>query len=924
MAPHDGHDDYLFNPERNPLIRSDYRPSEYRIPSASLYINLDDTNTSVRNTFTVEPNPNAKAQGGPLILNGEDVKLKSLKIKENGQWRELDRSEFTVDNEYLVIKRPPAGAFELQVENDINPTTNTKLSGIYSSGAGIISSQNEAQGFRRITYFLDRPDNLTVFDATLEADKAKFPILLANGNGDFKQTTDLGNGRHSIKWDDPWPKPSYLFAIVAGDLKVLEDEFTTQSGKKVDLRIFVQDGYEDKVDWAMESIKRAMAWDEKRYGREYDLDNYHVVAVDKFNAGAMENKGLNIFNVSRLVGNPETSTDTELMDIEEVIGHEYFHNWTGNRVTVRDWFEISLKESLTSLRQRQFASDTHSAAVKLIDDATVLRAGQFIEDSGPGAHFVRPERVEEFDNIYSMTVYQKGKHVLAMMNTILGDATWRQAMDNYFDKFDGQAVTVDDFIDNMQDTSGIDLSQFRRWYTQSGTPEVSYEGKYDAATKTYSLTLSQHTPATADQPQSEKQNLHIPVSVGLIGESGKDVSLTLQGEDASKADTTRVLNLTEGKQTFVFENVPGPVVPSVLRNFSAPVKIVTQPSDEELIFRMENDSNPFNKYEAKERLTLKTLLGLVADAEAGKPLKVDQQFLDAFGVNVAKAASGGGDEAFSAQLLSLPSYNIVIQQLKTVDPDAIREATKFLSKTIAETFKDDFEKIYRQTTAPAGEKYDVVPAQVGRRALHNASLSFLTKQGTPETVNTAVAQYETATNMTEKLGGLGALARLENSPDGEKALADFYNKYKSNNNVVDKWLSISAVTADDVGQVQKLLAHEAFDITNPNKVRNLVAGLAGNTKVFHNKDGSGYKLLADVVLKLNSINPRVGAQIVKSLTQFKRYGADRQALMLEQLERIKSTPDLERGVKELVGKALATAEKPQPAAKKFGKAAGPK
>ncbi|MBL8712792.1 MAG: aminopeptidase N [Alphaproteobacteria bacterium] len=912
--------DFIFNPDRQPMIRADYRPSEYKIDKADLYINLDETNTNVRSTLHIDRNPAVANLGGPLILDGSDLKLKSVKILENGAWRALDRQEFKVDGEQLIIKRPPAGAFQLQIENEINPTTNTELSGIYMSGDNIITSQNEAQGFRRITYFLDRPDNLAVIGATLEADKAKYPVLLSNGNGDFRATEDLGNGRHRISWSDPWPKPSYLFATVAGDLQVLEDKFTTMSGKEVDIRIFVQSGYEDKIQWAMEATKRAMKWDEVRYGREYDLDNFHIVAVDKFNAGAMENKGLNIFNVSRLVGNAETSTDTDLMDIEEVIGHEYFHNWTGDRVTVRDWFELSLKESLTSLRQRQFASDMHSAPVKLIEDATILRTGQFIEDSGPGAHFVRPERVEEFDNIYSTTIYQKGKHVLAMMNTIMGDAMWRTAMDNYFNKFDGKAVTVDDFIDNMQDTSGINLSQFRRWYSQSGTPEISYEGKYDAAAKTYTLTLSQFNPGTADQPLSEKQNLHIPISVGLIGQSGKDVPLQLQGE-AKAGDTTRVLNLTQGKQTFVFENVNGPVVPSVLRNFSAPVKIMTQPSDAELIFRMEHDSNPFNKFEAKERLTLKVLLGLIDDVQAGRPMTVSQDFLDAFGANVAKAAAGGGDQAFAAQLLTLPAYNIVIQSLKTVDPDAIKQATGFLSTTIAKTFQTDFEEIYKNTTAPAGEKYDVVPAQVGRRDLHNSALSFLNKLKTPDTLALAVNQYTGATNMTEKLAALGVLARLD-GPEGKAALHDFYERYKTVNNVVDRWLSLNAATAsrDAAGQMRQLLEHEAFDFTNPNKVRAAIGGFtASNATAFHNKDGSGYAFLADVVIKMNDINPRTGGQIVKPLTQFKRYDAERQALMVKELERIRETPNLDKGIKELVGQALATVEKPQAAANNNGK-----
>jgi aminopeptidase N len=904
MAPKD----YLFDPERNPLIRSDYRPAEYKIDKADLNINLDEDNTTVRSRISVTRNPVLADVGGPLILDGENLKLKSVQIVENGKLRTLDLQEFIVTDKQLIIKRPPTGRFELEITNDIAPAANTQLSGIYTAG-DIICSQCESHGFRRITYFLDRPDNLAVYNVTLEADKKKYPVLLSNGNADYKKTKDLGNGRHSISWSDPWPKPSYLFATVAGDLKVLEDTFTTMSGKEVKLGIFVQPGYEDKISWAMESVKRAMKWDEERYGREYDLDYFNIVAVDKFNAGAMENKGLNIFNVSTLVGNPETATDAELIYIEAVIGHEYSHNWTGDRVTVRDWFELSLKESLTDYRTHQFTADMHSKALATIDEAVTLRATQFPEDAGPAAHFVRPERVEAFDNIYSRTIYGKGSHVLGMMNTILGDEQWRAAMDNYFQKFDGQAVTVDDFIDTMQETSGIDLSQFRRWYSQSGTPEITYEGKYDAKKKTYSLTLTQHTPATADQPQSEKQNLHIPVSVGLIGESGKDVQLLIEGEVCKRApETTRVLNLTEGTQTFVFKNVTGPVVPSVLRGFSAPVKVMTQPSDQELIFRMAHDSDPFNRYEAAERLMLKTIHGLVGDYKHEIPFKLRQDFLDAYAANIANALDSG-DQAFAAKMLSLPLYDIVIQGLKTVDPDAVREAMDFVRETLAETFKDDFKKIYKETTAPDGEVYSVAPEQVGRRDLHNTSLGFLRILDTPDVQASAEQQYNQSKNMTEKFAALASLTRMSGDA-GEKALADFYKRFKDTNNVVDKWLRLQASipTGDVVGRVKGLMQHEAFDITNPNKVRSLMAGFTnGNPSAFHAADGSGYKLLADVVISLNTVNPRTGAGLMKSLTQFKRYDAARQNLMIKQLERIMTTPNLDTGIKELAGQALATA-----------------
>jgi aminopeptidase N len=623
----------------------------------------------------------------------------------------------------------------------------------------------------------------------------------------------------------------------------------------------------------------------------------------------MENKGLNVFNVSLLVGNPETSTDNELIQIEAVIGHEYFHNWTGDRVTLRDWFELTLKEGLTVLRDRQFTSDLHSSAIQTVDDAVELRAGQFMEDSGPASHPIRPDRVEEFENIYSNTVYTKGSHVLGMMRTILGEATWRLAMDEYFDKYDGQAVTCDDFINNMEEVSGIDLTQFRRWYSQSGTPEISYDGTYNAAARTYTLTLRQKTPATADQPQDEKQPLHIPVAVGLIGQSGKDVPLTLSTDTQANSATTRILHLTEDTQTFIFKDVPGPVVPSLLRGFSAPVKITTQPSDEELIFRMAHDSDPFNKYEATERLMLKTIYGLIKDYNDEIPFTLRQDFLDAYAVNLANATDG--DQAFAARMLALPAGNIIIQGLKTVDPDAVEAATEFLRTTLAETFKADLERIYKETASPAGEAYNVDPAQVGRRELHNTSLSFLRKLATPEVAALAGQQYQQSKNMTEKLAGLTVLTRMEGD-DGTKALEDFYQQYKDNPNIVNKWLRLQAgiQTGEVIGRLEQLMKHEAFDMTNPNKVSALVGGFVGNNPTaFHSKDGSGYKFVADVVIELNGVNPKTGARLVTMLTQFKRYDEERQALMVQQLERIMETPNLGTSIKEFVGKALSTIEK---------------
>ena len=900
--------DYLFNPERNPLFRDDYRASEYLIPEANVRITLDENSSTVHSRIWVKANPDSTEQGGPLILNGEDIKLKSLHIFENNVQRKLDAAEYVVTDKHLILKRPPASPFAMEIVTEVNPAANTSLSGLYQSG-DILTTQCEAQGFRRITYFLDRPDNLCKFTVSLAADKAKYPILLANGNGDYTATKDLGDGRHSVTWNDPHPKPSYLFAVVAGDMKVIEDEFTTMSGKKVDLRIFVQPGYEDKVSWAMESIKRSMKWDEDRYGREYDLDCFHVVAVDKFNAGAMENKGLNIFNVSLLVGSPEISTDDALIDIEAVIGHEYFHNWTGDRVTLRDWFELTLKEGLTVLRDRQFTGDMHSQAIKTIDDATDLRAGQFMEDSSPMAHPIRPDRVEEFDNIYSGTIYTKGSHVLGMLHTMMGETTWRAAMDEYFNRFDGKAVACDDFLNVMEEVSGIDLAQFRKWYSQAGTPEISYDGVYDAAAKTYTLTLTQNTPPTHGEPN--KVAMHMPIAVGLIAESGKD----------ALPEKTRILHLTEATQTFVFDNIAGPVVPSILRGFSAPVKMVSQPSDDELVFRMAHDSDPFNKYEAAERLMIKTVHQLIADYQSGKDLELPASFVAAYGNNVANA--NDGDLAFNARMLGIPPYNLIIQSLKTVDPDAVNNALGFMRKTLAETFKSEFEEIYTQTTAPAGEKYDVIPTQVGRRELHNLSLNFLGKLASPEVEAMALSQYASATNMTEKVAALGVISRIDSSAR-EATLQNFYDTYKDNNNVVDSWLTLSASIpgGDAIERVKKLMQHEAFDNTNPNKVYALMGGFMGGSPTkFHAKDGSGYKFLADVIIEMNDINPKVGSNLSKRFAQFKRFDATRQDLMLTEMRRVMAVQGLDAATKEIIGNALdSAAEKPSA---KFGNVAKP-
>ena len=897
----------LFDPASTTLYREDYRPSEYTIKKTELKIDLDEEQTLVHARLNVSKNPAiGNSPAGPLVLDGQNMKLKTLRIVENGkQPRDLDPAEYLVTDKHLILKNPPKKAFTLETVTEINPKANTQLEGIYMAG-DMLCSQCEARGFRNITYFLDRPDVLSTFSVTLEGDKKKFPILLSNGNGQPHKTTDLGNGRHSITWNDPWPKPSYLFAVVAGDLKMLEDSYTTKSGKKVDLRIFVQPGYEDKIDWAMESVKRAMKWDEEKYGREYDLDCFHVVGAEKFNMGAMENKGLNVFNISCLIGDPDTVTDNELIRIEGIIGHEYFHNWSGNRVTLRDWFELTLKEGLTVLRDREFTADMHSAPIKTINDARGLRSIQFMEDAGPTAHPIRPEMVEVFDNIYTNTVYRKGSYVLRMLQTVIGDDAWYRGMNEYFDTFDGQAVTCDDFVDTMEKASGHDLSQFRRWYSQSGTPEISYEGSYNAKEKTYTLTLRQHTPETADQTENEKQPLHIPVAVGLIGQSGKDVPLNENG------DTTQVLHLTEPEQTFTFRNVSGPVVPSVLRGFTAPVKMVTQPSDDDLAFRMAHDSDSFNRYEAAERFAVQTLVQLTRDAVVGKDLVVPQAFLDAYRANLQSATDG--DTGFSALLLSLPPVSLQMQGMEQIDPEAIHKARSFLTKTLAEQFTDDYTRIYAETQAPENETYSVDSSQVGRRALHNMALGYLGKLKTPDIVEQAEEHYIIATNMTERLSGLATLTRIGLDKASE-ALDDFYLRYGTFPSAAESWLSLQASAPVDgaIDRVRTLMSHEAFDITNPNRVRALIGGFIGNMTQFHKADGTGYKLLADIIIKMNDINPQMGAGLVKSLARWKKYRPDLGEKMHAELQRIAETPKLAANIGEIVRKAIV--EKPASTAK---------
>ena len=878
------------------MRRSDYSGSDYLITNCNLHIDLDATTSVVTSILSIKHNPESVNKSADLILNGEGIELLSVKI--NG--KTITAKNYALTDELLTLSNLPNDDFELEIINNIYPNSNTLLSGIYESG-DIICSQCEARGFRRITYFLDRPDILSIYTVTLVGDKTKYPILLSNGDLISSDSNDLADNKHTVTWIDPWLKPCYLFAVVAGDLNVLSDEFITRSGKVVDLKILVQDGYEDKVQWAMDSLKRSMKWDEDTYDREYDLNVFHVVAIDKFNAGAMENKSLNIFNVSLLVGTPEISTDNELVLIEAVVGHEYFHNWSGNRVTVRDWFELSLKEGLTVLRDRQFTADLYSADMQIINDANELKAGQFVEDSGPSSHPIRPELVEEFDNIYSATVYTKGSHVLGMLKTILGNTAWRKAMNHYFVKFDGQAVSCDDFVDAMQESSGIDLSMFRKWYSQSGTPEIEYDGCYDDKRKTYKLTLKQNTNPTHDQ--KEKSALLMPISVGLIDHDGNDIDLVLENDN--EISKTKVLMLDKNEQSFTFKNVDKDVVPSVLRGFSAPVKIKTIPCTEELLLRMSHDSDGYNRNEAATVLKNNIILSVEESLRKGDAPIISESFFNAYEELLSSAIQG--DSAFNANILQLPKYGMVSQLMPVIYPHTLISAIKYVKEQLLGRFEGLYMDIFNATATNADDVYAVEHTQIGRRALHNCMLEFLMDKESSNSISYATIQFEKSQNMTDKLVALRLLSYSKDNA-GVIALNSFFEKFKCEANVLDKWLALQATNPNDdcVGNIKSIMKQSVFDITNPNKVRSLIAQFAMNNPTkFHAEDGSGYQLLADTIIRLNDVNPATAARMCTPFLQWKRYDTSVQKMIQIQMERIMNIADLKTAISELIGKALS-------------------
>ncbi len=872
----------------------DYRPPAHRIDRVDLRVDLGEDVTTVRAVLAIRRNPDrADAGAEPLTLDGQRLVLRSVAL----DGRTLDTADYTLTPDHLILTDTP-DAFTLETVVEIKPQENTALEGLYKS-SGNFCTQCEAEGFRKITYFLDRPDVMAVYSTTITGDKARYPVLLSNGN--LADSGDLPDGRHWARWEDPFPKPCYLFALVAGTLVHGEERFRTASGRDVTLRIYVEPGNEDKIGHAMRSLVKSMRWDEEIYGLEYDLDIFNIVAVGDFNMGAMENKSLNVFNTKYILAKPETATDLDFQNIEAVVAHEYFHNWTGNRVTCRDWFQLSLKEGLTVFRDQEFSADMNSRAVKRIADVQGLRTVQFQEDAGAMAHPVRPDSYVEINNFYTPTVYNKGAEVIRMIHTLLGAENYRKGIDLYFARHDGQAVTCDDFVAAMADASGVDLSQFQLWYRQAGTPELAVTGHHDPATATYSLTIRQTVPPTPGQPT--KRPMHIPVVVGLLGPDGADLPLRLEGEDAA-AGTSRILHVTAESQTFTFQDVAARPVPSLLRGFSAPVKLTSDLSDADLTFLMAHDSDAFNRWEAGQILGGRILLGLVADQQAGRALVLPDSYVAAV---AAVLADADRDPAFAAQALVLPTEAYLGTQMAVIDPDAIHTVREFARKTLATALRADWLAAYRRNVTPGA--FSVDAAAIGKRALKNLCLAYLMAAEDAEALGLCLGQYHGATGMTDVIA---ALQFLSNSPAAERdeAIADFYNRWKGEPLVVDKWFSVQAMShrADALARVRALLDHPAFEIRNPNKVYALIGGFAnGNPVRFHAAGGEGYRFLADQVLRLDPMNPQVASRLMGPFSRLRRYDAARQALMKAELERIVGTPGLSSDVYEIASKSLEAA-----------------
>ncbi|MDR3384274.1 aminopeptidase N [Cupriavidus basilensis] len=887
--------------------RKDYTPPAFAFEHVDLTLELDPARTVVTNILRF-----TRQAPGPLVLAGEALELVGVRL----DGKPLEGAQQTPDS--LTLPELPAQG-TLEIVTACQPAANTSLSGLYVSN-GNFFTQCEAEGFRKITYYLDRPDVMSTFRVTLRAQRAAYPVLLSNGN--LISERELPDGRFEAIWEDPFKKPAYLFALVAGKLECIEERILSASGKEKLLQVWVEPQDLPKTRHAMDSLIHSIRWDEQRFGLELDLDRFMIVAVGDFNMGAMENKGLNIFNTKYVLANAQTATDADFGNIESVVGHEYFHNWTGNRVTCRDWFQLSLKEGLTVFRDQEFSADMMGSesgrAVKRIEDVRMLRQVQFPEDAGPMAHPVRPDSYEEINNFYTVTVYEKGAEVVRMYQTLLGRDGFRKGMDLYFQRHDGQAVTCDDFRAAMADANGRDLTQFGRWYSQAGTPVVAVRTAWDAATGTLALTLSQTCPKVGIETRPgtpDKLPFHIPFALGLIDASGADLALQLEGESQPGA-TTRVLDFTEAEQTFRFINLPRgaePPLASLLRDFSAPVIIDAEYSEAQLTFLLAHDSDPFNRWEAGQRLTTRALLQLVAQSQAGRELQLDPALVAALRTVLNDQQLS---PAFREQALTLPAEAYLAERMGVADPAAIHRARQFMREALARALKADWLAAFEANATPGAYSPDAVSA--GKRALRNLALGYLADSGDAAMQALAEAQYNAADNMTDRFAALSAMVNTF-APGREAALADFYQRFEQDPLVIDKWFSLQGTQRGTVGPqsaghkgkhtidtVRALMQHPAFNLRNPNRARSLIFSFcAANPAQFHAEDGSGYAFWAEQVLALDAINPQVASRLARVMDRWQKYALPLRDRMRAALVQVAAASELSRDVREIVSKALA-------------------
>ena len=873
------------------IYLKDYQEPDYWIDKTDLSFDLGENETRVTARLQFRLNQDRhNSQLPPLVLHGNaDMKLDQVKV----DGVELTPEQYTLTPETLTLPIS-SDRFEAEIVSVLAPQDNTSMEGLYKSG-GMYCTQCEAEGFRRITWYLDRPDVMSLFTTRIIADQAKYPVLLSNGNCIEQGETE--DGRHWKVWEDPFKKPAYLFALVAGNLVSVEDTFTTQSGRDVTLQIFTESHNITKCDHAMRSLKQSMRWDEEVYGREYDLDIFMIVAVDDFNMGAMENKGLNIFNSSCVLARADTATDATFQRIEAIVAHEYFHNWSGNRVTCRDWFQLSLKEGFTVFRDSEFSADMNSRTVKRIEDVNHLRSAQFAEDAGPMAHPVRPSSFIEISNFYTLTVYEKGAEIVRMIHNLVGKDGFRKGSDLYFERHDGQAVTCEDFVRAMEDANGIDLGQFMRWYTQAGTPVLDVTDSYDADNKRYVLEITQSCPATPGQ--EEKEPFHIPLAIGLLSPEGINLPVGEKGE------TITVLEVREAKQQFVFENMVERPLPSLLRGFSAPVRLNYDYSREDLLFLMRHDEDGFNRWDSCQRLATYTILDLVRDIQAANPLSLDSRLIEAWRELLEDETA---DKAMVAEMLSLPSEQWLSEQMAVIDVYAIHEAREFVRAELAKSLSEPLQSVYRGLAVE--KPYMPEAADIAERQLKNICLGYLTELDSPAMLALAETQFNNATNMTDQMAALSCVVNGVHQSAPEKAdalLSAFHDQWKDDANVMDMWLSVqvSGARMGSLERVKQLMEHPVFDYRNPNKLRSLIGVFCmRNLKRFHDLSGEGYAFLADNIIRLDKQNPQIAARMLTPLTRWRRYDEQRGGLMKAALERIQVN-ELSKDVFEVVSKSLA-------------------